>query len=106
MIGQTVVVDLIAYTDTVARRGDASTFTYDAIAKTTNATLDIAIEHKNRADTAWTTNVSFTQITAAGVATKRATGLKEQVRLKLTFGGTAASEWVHGRDLATVWETN
>jgi hypothetical protein len=101
-----VDLESIAYTEVTSRLGDAATFAYEVIAKTTNATLDIAIEHKNRADTTWTTAASFTQITAAGTATKRASGLKEQVRLKLTFGGTAASDWCHGWDLTPVWETN
>jgi hypothetical protein len=43
MIGKTGLKDLIAYTETTSRLGDAATFAYEVIAKTTNATLDIAI---------------------------------------------------------------
>ncbi len=56
----------------------------------TSPSLAIAIEHKNSDEDTWSTVDSFTAITAKGVYTKAVTGLKEQVRLKLTMSGTNA----------------
>jgi hypothetical protein len=97
---------LVARSEWMSRNGDAATFVCDLLAKTTNGTFDIDVEHKNVADTTATSAGTFTQITATGIATKRLTGLKEQVRFKFTAGGTADSDWIHFRMLQTVWEVN
>jgi hypothetical protein len=103
-IGQTGMSGLIAYSPWLQRGGDAAMFVADALGIGGAGTLDIDVEHRNVADTASTTLVSFPAISAVGVVTANASGVKELVRFKYTFGGPSASDWVHFRMLATVWQ--
>src|SRR5262249_5502648 len=80
------------YTPVVDRVSNKVAITVEVIQISgTTPTLDIDIEHKNGVDSSWSTAASFTQMTTAGVYSKSATGLKEQIRLKLTQGGSSAS---------------
>jgi hypothetical protein len=50
-IGRTMMKGLIARSEWMSRNGDAATFVCDLLAKTTNGTFDVDVEHKNVADT-------------------------------------------------------
>ena len=76
------------YSPSFPRGGEAATFIAEILALGGTPSLAIAIEHKNFEDTTWATAGSFSTITAAGIASKDATGLKEEIRIKFTATGT------------------
>jgi hypothetical protein len=90
------------YSPIFARGGQGAKFSVE----TFNITLSgfgITVQHKNVADTAWTTLVSFSSITAAGVTDADATSIKEQLRFKYDCTGTNAYDMVHFNMLAPAW---
>jgi hypothetical protein len=76
------------------RLGASGTFTCDTIDIGGSGTLDIVVEHKNRADTAESTASAFSTISATGLASHTATGLKELVRFRYNIDGVADTDWV------------
>jgi len=69
------------YTLPKARRGGSVVVVVDVLELNSATNLNFVLEHKKKTDTTWTTAGSFTPITASGVYTLNATGLKEQLRL-------------------------
>ena len=110
-IGPLLLKGLVASTGWEPRGGDKGVFGVELLDKSSTATLDVAIEHKNEADpdSAATTLASFTQMTTTGVGTKDATGgAKQLVRLKLTVDSSQETpdDWVIVDVLATSWRKN
>jgi len=111
-IGQFGLKGLVAYSPWLPRGGDKGVFLCELLAESTNATLDLAIQHKNtdEADSAATTAASFTQITSVGVATKEVTGgLKELWRIQFAVdssGGEFFDQWVLFDLMTPSWRKN
>jgi len=92
------------YSPMFPRGGLVGYFRVDAQTKWgTSPTLDISVEHRNEADTAWTTASSFTQITTVGSFALQVGALKELLRLKYTIGGTEVYAGWHFTALAPQW---
>ncbi|MGQ0612766.1 MAG: hypothetical protein ACT4PV_03325 [Planctomycetaceae bacterium] len=73
---------------TTRRRSLGGHFRIDARHKWgTSPTVDVEIEHRNAAVTAFPSAGSFTQITTTGFTPATVTTLKEIIRLKFTVGG-------------------
>ena len=72
--------------------------------KSGSPTLNVSIEHKNEDETAFSTVGSFSNITAAGVATKDISGgLKEELRLVFAFSAGSAGDFFHLIIAAPAW---
>lgn len=69
----------------------------------TNPTLDVAMEHRNEDETAWTVAGSFSRIRAVGSTPLAVSNLKEILRLKFTVGGTEVHAGWHIMALAPQW---
>lgn len=92
------------YSPTFPRGGLAATFAIEVFAlQGTSPTLECSIEHKNASDTSFSTAASFSSMTGAGVFSKDATALKEEIRLAIVVGGSAAVNTVYANVLAPVW---
>lgn len=104
LIGELIQTSATAvYSPPVPRGGAAGLFAVDALQVSTGSpSLAVDIEHKNYADTSWTTAGSFSAITATGLSTQYVSGLKEEVRLKFTMSG--AGEWERIFVLDPSWE--
>ena len=110
-IGQLALKGLVAYSAWTRPDGDKGVFCVELISKSSTATLDVDVQHKNQADpdSSAATVASFTQITAAGVGIKEVTaGFKELIRLKFTVGSSldAADDWAVFDVMATSWRKN
>ncbi|MBI3848213.1 MAG: hypothetical protein HY292_26560 [Planctomycetes bacterium] len=91
------------YTPPVSRQSNTCAFAVEVTQISgTSPSLAIDIEHKNLVDSSWSTAASFTALTAAGAGAKVATGLKEQVRLKLTMSGT--NGWARAFVYSPQWQ--
>lgn len=104
MIGEIMFTNTTPrYSAPYPRAGEKVTFTVDVLQVSTGSpSLAIDIEHKNRADTSWTTVGSFSALTAVGLGTLTLTGLKEQYRYKCTQSGT--NTWCSVLVNPPVWE--
>jgi hypothetical protein len=91
------------YCSGTTRQGASATFGVEVTHVGGSPTLAIEVQHKNHKDTGWTGNGWFTNITTAGVHLKDVTGLKEQVRLALSFASAADGEFFALRLLAAMW---
>ena len=76
------------YSPSFPSGGESALFSVEVLALIGTPSLAISVETKNTEDTTWGVAASFTAITAAGVATKDVSALKEEVRLKFTMSGT------------------
>jgi hypothetical protein len=76
------------YSPPFGRGGEAALFSVETLAKIGSPSLAIDVEHKNTEDTTWSSAGTFTAITTLAVSTADISGLKEEVRLKLTMTGT------------------
>jgi hypothetical protein len=75
-----------------ARGGQKALFIVNVVTlEGTFPVMGIDIEHKNLSDGSYTTAASFDSISTTGVFKKEASGLKQQVRLKLTLSAGTAS---------------
>ena len=83
------------YSPTFGRRGLAANFSVDVSLVSGNPLLVITLEHKNHDETAFTAAGTFANITAAGVATKDFTDLKEELRLVYHFTTGSAGDFLH-----------
>ena len=83
------------YSPPFSREGLAATFVADVTHKRTTSglVLLLSLEHKNLADTTWSTAGSFAAISTIGVATKDITGLKEILRWVAAFSNGSAGEF-------------
>ena len=75
------------YTALEDRKSNTARFVVDVIGGyiALENPLVVEVEHKNRVDSSWSTAATFGDIYGNGTNAKVATGLKEQVRLKLTL---------------------
>ena len=90
------------YTAPISRGGKTGMFSIDVTQLESTATLAIEIQHKNQADTTWTSKEAFTTATTTGMNTKQADDVEEQVRLKFDVTGGAAA-WVRVQILPISW---
>ncbi|MFO0982869.1 MAG: hypothetical protein U1E76_14250 [Planctomycetota bacterium] len=93
------------YTTPIQRVVDGATFYVNVlqVGGTTSGTLNVDIEHRDEIDDSWSTNASFTGITAAGLNSKAATGLKDLVRLKLSQTNGTTDSWMRFAVLEPAW---
>jgi hypothetical protein len=89
---------------TFPRGGLAGLFGIELLALSgTSVSLECVVQHKNREDTSYTTAGTFASMTAAGLATLDVSGLKEEIRLAITVGGSAATNTVYAIVLPPMW---
>ena len=91
------------YSDTFPRGGLAAVFSLDVTHEAGAPTLQVAIEHKNKSDSAFTTAAGFANITGTGVFSKDITGIKELCRWAFVFGAGSAGEFFHVVEGAIAW---
>jgi hypothetical protein len=89
---------------TLPRGGLAATFAIEVFMLSgSSPTFECDVEHKNAEDTSFTVAGSFSSMTTAAVHKLDVTGLKEQIRLVLTVGGTAVINMVYANVLPPSW---
>lgn len=89
---------------TFPRGGLAALFGIEVLALSgTSVSFECLVQHKNREDTSYTTAGTFASMTTAGLATLDVTGLKEEIRLVFTVGGSAATNTVYAIVLPPTW---
>jgi hypothetical protein len=92
------------YSPTFPRGGLAGTFGIDVLALMgTSPTLECIVEHKNVGDISYTTAGTFSSMVAAGVWKLDVSGLKEEIRLAITVGGSVATNTVYANVLSPMW---
>jgi hypothetical protein len=99
--------DAATYTPAVPRQADSATFKVDVVTFHDAGgapSLTVTIEHRNENENTWTTAETFTAITAAGLATRDVSGLRDLVRLKFVFTAGPAASYVRFLILPPVWE--
>jgi hypothetical protein len=69
------------------RHGEAAVLAIEVMNIEGGAILDVVVQSKNNADTAWTPAGSFPSMSAVSVETVFLTGLKEEIRYQYTVGG-------------------
>jgi hypothetical protein len=90
------------YSPPFGRGGDAAVFSIEVTRRSGNLTLVLAVEHKNAEDTTWT-SAGSTSTSSTGVTTLEVSGLKEELRLKLTFSAGIAGDFLGLLPLAPMW---
>jgi hypothetical protein len=93
LLGEIVRANLEpVYTRVWARGADAAAFVVEALQVSGSFGLPIDVEHKNSEDSSWAVAGSLPTLTAVGISAETVSGLKEQVRLKLTVNGVGG--WI------------
>lgn len=94
----------IFYSPTFPRSGLSATFLIDVFnLMGTGTTLECTVEHKNAEDTSFTSAGVFSSMNAQQLWKLDVSGLKEEIRLAITVGGTAANNIVYANVLAPMW---
>lgn len=92
------------YSPTFPRGGLSATFVIEVFNLLgTSPTLECAVEHKNEDDTSFTSAGSFTSMSTTGIHKLDVSSLKEQLRLAITVGGSAATNTAYANVLAPTW---
>lgn len=92
------------YSPSFERGGLSATFAIEVFnLMGTSPTLECTIEHKNHDDTSFTSAGTFSSMNVAAVWKVDVSALKEQIRLVITVGGSAASNTVYANVLAPIW---
>ena len=106
IVGSTVFkLDGTSYYSPEFRRGGlAASFVVDATHMEGNPTVTFTIEHRNADETTFATTGSSFQLAAAGVGTVDVTGLKEIIRIAVSFDGADdATDAIHFVIQAPTW---
>jgi hypothetical protein len=94
----------VYYSPTFSRGGLAATFLIDLFnLMGTGTTLECTVEHKNAEDTSYTSAGVFSSMNAQQLWKLDVSGLKEEIRLAITVGGTAANNTVYANVLPPSW---
>jgi len=89
---------------TFPRGGLSATFAIEVfMLNGSGPSLECAVEHKNSEDTAFTTAASFSSMSVATVHKLDVSGLREEIRLVFSVGGSAATNMVYANVLAPIW---
>ena len=91
------------YSPSFPRGGLSAVFSVEVLALISGAALDIAVQYRNAEDTTWTTYGSAISASTVGVHTLEVTGIKEEVRLRFSVQGSAATDTVYANVLAPQW---
>jgi hypothetical protein len=91
------------YSPTFPRGGLSAVFAVEVFALMTGASLDVAVQYKTIDETSWTTFGSVISASAMGVHTLEVTGLREEVRLRFSVGGSNPTDTVYANVLAPQW---
>jgi hypothetical protein len=92
------------YSPTFERGGLSATFAIDVFKLFgTSVTLECLVEHKNHEDTSYTTAGTFSSMNSETLWKLDVSGLKEQIRLVITVGGTVATNTVFANVLPPMW---
>jgi hypothetical protein len=93
------------YSPTFPRGGLAATFSVQVLQRVgTSNSLTIAVEHKNRTDTSFSTAGTFSTINSApGISTLDVTALKEEIRISYVLTASNAWEGFLLNVLAPIW---
>jgi hypothetical protein len=83
------------YTNPIARGGEAGLFSLSITHVANSPTVAVSVEHKNSADTSWTTAGAFSSITTVGEYQLGVSGLKEMVRIALVISGASANAGIN-----------
>ncbi len=94
-----------AYTPPFPRGGSQAVLGFDLLERTASAILAVEIQHKNSADTSWTSVGAFGSTSTTGLKSAHVSQLKEQVRLEFEVtGGLNWDERVRVKLLAPSWQ--
>jgi hypothetical protein len=99
--------DAATYTPAVPRQADSVTFKVDVVTFHDAGgapSITVTVEHRNANEATWSTAETFTAITAAGLATRDVSGLRDLVRLKVVFTAGPAASYARLLILPPVWE--
>ena len=80
------------YTTAMPRQASSAVFAVNVIEVNGSGSMTIQVEHKNSADTTWSTASTNAGITATGMQIEQVTDLKEQVRLKFALTGGVGND--------------
>lgn len=84
------------------RGGQAAVFSVELLVLT-GTSFTIVVQHKNMADTAWTSAGTFGALVAIGIETLDLSGLKEQIRFTYVVVGPNNYDAAHFNMLAPAW---
>jgi hypothetical protein len=90
------------YSPPFGRGGESAVFSAEVTVRHGTPTLVFEVEHKNPEDTSWSSAGSVS-ISATGVTTLEVSTLKEEMRLKFTFSGGVAGNFVQILVPAPMW---
>jgi len=108
LAGFSVVSDVsgaaVYYTPPIAREALNATFSIETTHfYMASGSVVVTVEHKDFADTSWSTAGTFASITGTGVDTLDVSALKGEIRFKVGFGGGAANDFAHLVVAAPTW---
>ena len=99
LLGFTVLRDqtgaAVYYTPPIVREALQATFSVEATHFISAGAIVVTVEHKDFADTSWTTADTFANISGVGIETLTVSALKEEIRLQFGFSGGNPSGFAH-----------
>lgn len=93
------------YSPSFPRGGGAALFALEVYALVSGASLNMSVEYRNIDDTTWTVYGSAISASSVGVHTLEVVGLKEEIRLRFSVGGTDPTDTVYANVLAPQWRS-
>lgn len=91
------------YSPSFPRGGGAALFALEVYALVSGASLSMHVEHRNVEDTSWTLYGVPISASTVGVHTLEMSGIREEVRLRFSVGGTNPTDTVYANVLAPQW---
>jgi hypothetical protein len=89
---------------TFERGGLSATFAIDVFKLFgTSVSLECIVEHKNHDETSFSTAGTFSSMNSETLWKLDVSSLKEQIRLVITVGGSAATNMAYANVLAPMW---
>lgn len=108
LLGEMVIRnDGVVYTPGVPRQADSATFKVDVLTFYLAGgapSMTITVEHRNQDEDSWSTADTFAAVTAAGLATRTVSGLKDLVRLSFQFTAGPTASFARFVILPPVWD--
>jgi len=108
LAGFSVVSDVsgaaVYYTPPIAREALNATFSVETTHfYMASGSVVVTVEHRDLADTSWSTAGTFSSITGTGVETLDVSALMEEIRFKVGFSGGGPNDFAHLLVAAPTW---
>ena len=91
------------YSPPFGRGGEAAVFSIEVTHVDGSPTMVVGVDHRNVDESNWSSAGTFSDITAASVATKELSGLKEELRFAFTFTVGVGGDFMHVLIPAPMW---